>query len=117
MGGIESNFQRKLKKELKERYKGSYVMKNDPNDIQGIPDLTILYKDKWASLEVKKDKATALRAMKGKSGGRPNQALHVARMNEMSFAAFIYPENREEVLHELDRKFGVSGDTHEVLSE
>ena len=111
MGGIESNFQRKLKKELKARYPGSYVMKNDPNDIQGIPDLTILYEDKWAALEVKKDKATALSAMKGKSGGRPNQAIHIARMNAMSYAAFIYPENKEEVFHELDSKFGVSRDT------
>jgi len=106
--GLESNFQRKLKAEIKERYPGCYVLKNDPTYIQGIPDLTILYKDTWAALEVKKDKATAMSAMKGKSGGRPNQPLHVARMNEMSYAAFIYPENKEDIFNELDRKFGVS---------
>ena len=105
---IESNFQRRLKKELKERYPGCYVLKNDPTYIQGIPDLTILYKDKWATLEVKKDEATAKSAMKGKSGGRPNQPLHVERMNEMSYSAFIYPENKEEIFNELDRKFEVS---------
>ena len=98
--GIESNFQRKLKKELKERYPGCYVMKNDANDIQGIPDLTILYKDKWATLEVKKSKTATHRA---------NQDLHVERMNAMSFSAFIYPENKEEILNELDWKFEVSG--------
>ena len=105
--GIESNFQRKLKAELKERYPGCYVLKNDPTFIQGIPDLTILYKDKWASLEVKKDRETALAAMKGKKGGRPNQWLHVAKMNDMSYAAFIYPENKEDILNELDGKFGI----------
>jgi len=101
----ENDFQRGLKKELKERYPGCYVLKNDPTMIQGIPDLTILYKDKWASLEVKKDEATARSAMRGKSGGRPNQTTHVARMNDMSYAAYIYPENKEEILNELDRRF------------
>lgn len=97
---LENNFQRKLKKEIKERYPDCYVLKNDPTINQGIPDLTILYKDKWASLEVKKDKAAAK---------RPNQSIHVARMNDMSYAAFIYPENKEDVLHELDRHFEVEG--------
>lgn len=104
---LENNFQRKLKKEIKDRYPGCYVLKNDPTMNQGIPDLTILYKDKWASLEVKKDRATAESAKKGKKGGQPNQWLHVARMNDMSYAAFIYPENKEDILNELDRKFEV----------
>lgn len=95
---LESNFQRRLKKELKERYPGCYVLKNDPTINQGIPDLTILYKDKWASLEVKKDKAASK---------RPNQSYNVEKMNSMSFSAFIYPENKEEILNELDRKFEV----------
>ena len=116
MGKLESNFQRKLKKKLRERY-GPYVFKNDPSDIQGIPDLTILYKDKWAMLEVKKDKATAMSAMKGGSGGQANQAFRVNELNEMSYAAFIYPENVEEVFHELDKQFGISRDAHEVLSK
>lgn len=102
---IESNFQKKLKKELKARYPGCFVLKNDSSQIQGIPDLTILYKNKWAMLEVKKDRATAISAMNGKSGGRPNQPLYVKRLNEMSYAAFIYPENKEEILNELDRTF------------
>lgn len=116
MGKLESNFQRRLKKELRERYPGSYVMKNDPTDIQGIPDLTILYQDKWAMLEVKKDKATAMSAMKGGSGGQANQAYRVNELNNMSYAAFIYPENKKEVFHELDEKFGVSRDTHDCVS-
>lgn len=98
--GLESNFQKKLKAEIKERFPGCYVLKNDPNDIQGIPDLTILYEDKWATLEVKKDK---------NAKHRPNQDIHVERMNSMSFSAFIYPENKEDVLNELERSFKVKG--------
>lgn len=105
---LENEFQRKLKKEIKDRYPGCYVLKNDPTMNQGIPDLTILYNDKWAALEVKKDAATAKSAMAGKSGGRPNQPRNVAKMNEMSYAAFIYPENKEDILNELDKKFEVS---------
>lgn len=53
---LESKFQSDLKKELKNKFPGCIVMKADSADIQGIPDLLILYKDKWASLEVKKNK-------------------------------------------------------------
>lgn len=100
---LESNFQRKLKKELKDLFPGCYVMKNDPTDIQGIPDLTILYKDKWAMLEVKKDKA----AMKQSLKKNPNQKIRVDALNEMSYAAYIYPENKEEILNDLERTFGL----------
>lgn len=95
---IESNFQKGLKKEIKERFPGSYVLKNDPNGIQGIPDLTILYKDKWAMLEVKKDK---------KAPHQPNQDYHVKQLNDMSYAAFVFPENKESIINDLERLFGV----------
>lgn len=92
----ERYFQRKLIKELNNRYPGCVVLKNDAGYKQGIPDLTILYKDRWATLEVK---ASA------KASHRPNQDLRVERMNSMSFSAFIFPENKEEILHELDGFF------------
>lgn len=95
---IESNFQRRLKKEIKERFPDCYVLKTDPNDIQGMPDLLILYKDKWAALEVKKSKDASR---------RPNQTYHVERLNDMSYSAFIFPENKKEVLDELAETFGV----------
>lgn len=94
----ENDFQAKLIKDIKERLPGAMVIKNDANYIQGIPDLTIFYKDRWATLECKKD-ATA--------SHRPNQDHYVEKMDEMSFSRFIYPENREEVLNELQRSFQV----------
>lgn len=93
---LERDFQRKLIKEIKDRFSGCIVMKNDPDYIQGIPDLTILYQNKWASLEVKKS---------ARAARRPNQEHYVQKMNDMSFSAFIFPENKEEVLNELSEHF------------
>lgn len=92
----ESKFQAALIKELKNRFPGCIVMKNDASYIQGIPDLTILWNDKWAALECKKA---------DDSHHQPNQDFYVNKMDEMSFAKFINPENRNEVLNELERSF------------
>ena len=92
----ENDFQSKLITELKERFSGSIVTKLDSGHIQGIPDLLILYKNKWATLECKKF-ANAKK--------QPNQDYYVGYMNEMSFSRFIYPENKEEVLDELQQSF------------
>ena len=93
----ESKFQADLKKELKTLFPGCIVTKLDSSDIQGIPDLLILYKDKWATLENKR----SVKAPK-----RPNQEYYVNKMNAMSFSRFIFPENKEEVLNELQKAFG-----------
>lgn len=93
---LENKFQAKLIKELKETFPECIVMKNDSSYIQGIPDLLVLYKDKWASLECKKS---------ADERKRPNQDHYVEKMNEMSFSSFIYPENKEEVLDELHKAF------------
>ena len=87
---LESGFQDKLRNELKEMFPGCLIFKMD--QVQGIPDLLILYETKWASLELKKS-ARAIR--------QPNQEYYVDRMNQMSFSSFIYPENKDEVLDEL----------------
>ena len=91
---LENKFQSNLIKELKVRFPGCMVLKNDPTYIQGIPDLLILYNNKWASLEVKKNE---------NAKHRPNQDYYVEKMNDMSFSAFIFPENKEDVLHDLEQ--------------
>lgn len=88
----ENKFKTNLIKELEQMFPGAIICHLDPNEIQGIPDILILYEDRWAVLEGK-DYANA--------SHRPNQDYFVDLMNRMSFAAFIYPENKEEVLHEL----------------
>ena len=92
----ESKFQADLKKELKQMFPGCIVTKLDSSDIQGIPDLLILYKNKWATLENKRSKNATK---------RPNQEYYVEKMNGMSFSRFIYPENKEVVLDELRKTF------------
>lgn len=96
----ESDFQKDLKRELKKKFPGCYVMKTDPQQYQGIPDLLILYKDRWAALECKKDAKAAREAEQ-----RPNQGLRVRQMNDMSYASFIFPENKESVINDLERLF------------
>ena len=91
---LESGFQDRLISDLERLFPGCMIMKLDSSYIQGIPDLLILYKNKWATLECKKS-ANAKR--------QPNQSYYVDKMNQMSFARFICPENKEVVLHELQQ--------------
>lgn len=93
---LENKFQANLIKKIKKLYPDCIVMKNDSSYIQGIPDLLVLYKDKWASLECKKS---------ANARHRPNQDYYVSQMNDMSFSRFIYPENEQEVLDELKHNF------------
>lgn len=93
---LERDFQAKLIKELKDIFEGCVVLKNDSSYIQGIPDLLVLYGDKWAMLECKKSSSARK---------RPNQQYYVDLMDKMSFSRFICPENKEEVLHELQQAF------------
>lgn len=93
---LESNFQAKLIRELKILFPECIIMKNDSSYIQGIPDLLILYQNKWAALECKKN---------AEAKKQPNQEYYIRKMNNMSFARFIYPENKEEVIYELQQAF------------
>lgn len=93
----ESKFQHELIKEIKDRFPGAVVMKNDPNYIQGIPDLTVLYENKWATLECKNSP---------QANHQPNQDYYVEKMNEMSYSAFVDPTSKGEVLDELEKLFG-----------
>jgi hypothetical protein len=87
---LESGFQDRLRDELKDLFPGCMIFKMD--QIQGIPDLLILYRNKWAALEAKQS---------SRASRRPNQEYYVRLMDEMSFSSFIYPENKDEVLDDL----------------
>lgn len=95
----ENSFQAKLIQDLKLRFPGCIVLKNDANYIQGIPDLLILWGERWAALECKRDADAPV---------RPNQLYYIQQMNDMSFASVIYPENKEEILNALESAFGVA---------
>lgn len=105
MAKKESEFQSNLIKELKGLFKGCVIMKLDSSYIQGIPDLLILYKDKWAVLECKRH---------GKATHQPNQDYYVDMLNKMSFSKFIYPENKEDVLNELSKTFKSRGSSRSL---
>lgn len=92
----EKWFQRNLIKDLKRLFPGCIVLKNDAQYFSGIPDLLILYKNKWAALECKR----YARASK-----QPNQEYWISRLRDMSYASFIFPENKKEVLYELQLAF------------
>lgn len=94
---LESKFQSKLIKDIKHRFEGCIVMKNDANYCQGIPDLLILHNNKWAALECKRSKDAS---------HRPNQDYYIGKMKNMGgYAAFISPENKEDILNEIQRSF------------
>lgn len=97
---LESKFQSELKDELEDIFPGCIILKNDPNYLQGFPDLTILYKRNWAVLECKKSLDEPY---------QPNQEWYIEVLDDMSFSSMICPENREAVLYELQRAFSSRG--------
>lgn len=92
----ERVYQSKLIKEIKRRMPDAFVLKNDPEYLQGVPDLTVLQGNNWAWLEVKG-------SLQAKS--QPNQEFYVEKANELSFGAVICPENEGEVLDALQSAF------------
>ena len=96
MAKLESKFQKELMDEIRAEYPGCFIMKNDSGYIQGVPDWTILYKNKWATLECKKEK---------NAPKQPNQEHYVKQLDSMSFSRFVYPENKDEVVRDLRRYF------------
>lgn len=92
----ENAFQAGLIDELKETFSGCIVLKNDSSYMQGIPDLSVFYGDKWAMLECKKN---------AEASHQPNQDHYISVANAMGYAAFIYPENKNKVMEELKQHF------------
>lgn len=96
MTKLESKFQKELIDEIRKQYPGCVILKNDSSYIQGFPDWTILYKNKWAVLEAKRSRT---------ADKQPNQPYYVDKLNSMSYSRFVYPENKDEVLQELQQIF------------
>jgi hypothetical protein len=94
---LERDYQAQLIKKIKRLLPGCVILKNDTDYMQGVPDLTILYGNRWAMLEVKVSKAAR---------NQPNQTYYVDELDKMSFAAFIYPSNEEYVLNDLQQALG-----------
>ena len=92
----EGAYQNSVIRRIMKMYPHCYVLKNDPLYIQGIPDLTILLRTGWATLECKTSSTAAI---------RPNQQYYVKKMNALSFSRFIFPENEEEVFDAIQRSF------------
>ncbi len=92
----EADYQSNLIERLELEFPGCFVMKNDEQYRQGVPDLTVLYGERWAVLEVK-------RSIREMSRLRPNQGYYIDTLNRMGFAAFVYPENEDEVFDALQR--------------
>lgn len=103
---LESKFQHELIGELEEMFPGALIYKNETK--QGFPDLTVLYENHWALLECKKSQDAS---------HQPNQDYYVERANNMSFSRFIYPENKQEVLDELQQAFRTGRQTRHSKSE
>lgn len=93
---LERNFQQSLIKDLKKEFPEALIYKMDAQYKQGTPDILILNGNKWAALEVKKSKTAS---------HRPNQDYYVTKMNKMSYAAFVDPSNKAEVINELHETF------------
>lgn len=90
----ETIFEQRLKKELEAAYPGSYVVKMNPNYIQGFPDRLFLFQDFWAAFDTKRSIHAPV---------RPNQKYYIHTLNQMSFARFVSPETEEEFLYEIQR--------------
>lgn len=99
---LERDYQAKLIKKIRVLFPGCVILKNDPDYLQGIPDLVIFYRDRWAMLEVKASASSPV---------QPNQDYYVEMLNEMSFAAFIFPSNEQETLRALQQALEFGRDT------
>lgn len=92
----EGAYKTKLIKRLRDMFPGCEIIRPDSRFQQGVPDLIILWGVYWATLEFKKS---------AHAGRQPNQDHYIRKLDEMSFAAYIYPENEEEILRALEQAF------------
>ena len=100
---LEKDFERAMVTRLYTEFPGIHIAKIMATRNQGMPDRALFFPDgRWALLEFKKS---------AKAPKQPNQAYYVDKLNSYSYAAFIYPENEEDIFRELHRSFGPTGTT------
>jgi hypothetical protein len=92
----ESKFQADFIKKVEELFPECIVLKIDKNYLQGFPDRIFLFRSTYAVLEFK-DEENADR--------QPNQEYYVDLLGRYAYANFVYPENEEKVLRELQAAF------------
>lgn len=91
----ESAFQLKLIKEIESIIPGSIVLKGNSAFIQGFPDLVVLLPNgKWCCLECKKSEDAQ---------HQPNQDYYIDFLNDGGYASFIFPNNKEDILNDIQR--------------
>lgn len=95
---LEGKYKTELTKRIYERFGNRcVVVRLDSALMQGISDMLVLFEGgMWAALEAK---------TRGNAARQPNQEFYVQKLNDMCFAAFIYPENEEAVLNELEEEY------------
>lgn len=94
----ETQYRMRLIRLLRDNFPGCIILKNDPSYMQGVPDIIILFGDRWAMLEIKRAEEANI---------QPNQVHYINLLNDMSYASFINPQNEEEVLYDLQLAFGL----------
>ena len=97
---LERDYRAHLIRKLRRMFPGCEILKNDSGYIQGFPDILILHGDRWAALEVKRNEG---------AHHQPNQEYYVDKLRGMGYAAFIFPENEEDILREVQRALGAGG--------
>lgn len=86
----ESDFQHKFICRIKECFPECICMKNDAKYIQGIPDFTVLFENKYVLLEFKRSSNASV---------RPNQNYYINKHKNLSSPCgfFVSPENADLV--------------------
>lgn len=95
----ENVFQAKLIENLTDLFPDGFILKLDPNYIQGFPDRLIINGNRWAAFETKRS---------FDAPHQPNQDYYVNLLNSMSYASFIYPENEKRVIRELQQALRIT---------
>lgn len=98
---LERDFQKKFIAKLKALFPGCIILKNNAKYKDSIPDLSFFYKNRYAFFEMKKSFHDYLKSLKN----QPNQRYYIDKLNDWSFASYVYPENMKEVIDRLVEEF------------